>query len=240
MGQARLPGEVVALLDGSDLDARVGFTLELLTVDHDGWPGVALLSAGEALALDDSTVRLALWPGTRTTANLTRTGQAALAFVDDGAAFTLRLETCRGSDLAEPALAVFDGRVVDVRRDEVSYARLRSGIVFDLPDPPSVVGRWRSTIGELRNHPGVRSLMRLLVGIPRGHRARSTASGCSKSSASSRTSRSHLVMSPAARETITLETPTTPRARSRSSPTPSTVLETSRRPRRAGRSGSTC
>jgi hypothetical protein len=151
----RLPTDVVALLDGNDLDARVGFTIELLTVDAESWPGVALLSAGEALALDDSTVRLALWPGTRTTANLTRTGRGVLAFVHDGAAYTLRLETCRAADLVEPApLAVFDGRVAAVRRDEVPYARLESGITFDLSDRPAVVTRWRSTIGELRRHPG--------------------------------------------------------------------------------------
>ncbi len=150
-----LPAELAALFDGTDPAGRVGFTMELLTADGEGWPDSALLSAGEVLAVDGSTLRLALWPATRTTANLTRSGRASLAFVHDGTFFTLRLETCRGADLggASP-LAVFDGRVTAVRRDEVGYARLVSGIVFELPDPPAVVERWRSTVEALRSHPG--------------------------------------------------------------------------------------
>ena len=154
---AQLPAEVVALLDGGDLAGRVGLTFELLTAGADGWPGVALLSAGEVLALDASTVRLALWPETRTTANLDRTGRALLAFVHAGGAFTVRLESCRGDDLRTPArLAVIDGRVAAVRRDEVAYARLRSGVTFDLPDEAAVVARWRATVEALRGHPGCR------------------------------------------------------------------------------------
>lgn len=142
------------MLAGHDLDAAVGFTIELLTVDPEGWPAVALLSAGEVLALDGSTIRLALWPGSRTTANLTRTGRAALALVWAGAAYTLRLETCRAPDLVVPETrAVFDGRLASVRRDEVSYARLESGVTFALPDRTAVVSRWRATIDALRAHP---------------------------------------------------------------------------------------
>jgi hypothetical protein len=146
---ARLPGDVVALLDGNDLDARVGLTIELVTTGIDGWPGIALLSAGEVLALGDSAIRLALWPDSRTTANLSRSGRGLLAFVHDGSAYTVRVETERASDLPGP-LAAFDGRVAAVRRDEVGYARLASGITFDLPDAPAVVARWRGTIEALR------------------------------------------------------------------------------------------
>ena len=150
-----LPAGVVALFDGADLDVGVGLTVELVTVDAEGWPGIALLSVGEVLALDASTVRLALWPGSRTTANLTRAGQGLLAFVHEGAAYSVRVETCRGADLTAPTTrAVFEGRIAAVRRDEVPYARLRTGIVFDLPDRAAVVERWRATLDELRAHPG--------------------------------------------------------------------------------------
>jgi hypothetical protein len=101
------------------------------------------------LAVSDSEVRLALWPDSRATANLTRTGQGVLAFVDDGAAFTVRVEASRGPDLPGP-VAAFVGRVAGVRRDEVGYARLTSGITFDLPDAPSVLARWGETIEALR------------------------------------------------------------------------------------------
>jgi flavin reductase (DIM6/NTAB) family NADH-FMN oxidoreductase RutF len=147
---SRLPADIVALLDGSDLEARIGLTIELVTTGADGWPGIALLSAGEVLAMNDSEVRLALWPDSRTTANLTRTGEGVLAFVQDGAAFSVRVEASRRPDLPDP-LAAFDGRVVGVRRDEVGYARLTSGITFDVPDAPAVVARWRETIEALRS-----------------------------------------------------------------------------------------
>jgi hypothetical protein len=145
----RLPADVVALLDGNELGARVGLTIELLTVAEDGWPGVALLSVGEVLAMSESEIRLALWPVSRTTANLTRTGQGVLAFVHAGAAYSVRLETERGDDLPGP-LAAFAGQVAGVRRDEVDYARLTSGITFDLPDAQAVVARWRRTIEALK------------------------------------------------------------------------------------------
>jgi len=146
-----LAGEVVELLNGDDLDARVGLTLELITVDDDGWPRVALLSAGEVLALDPSTVRLALWPASRTTANLERTGQGLVAFVHAGAAQRVGLRARRLADLpGAPARAAFEARVASARRDEVGYARLLGGITFDLPDGAEVVGRWRATVAALR------------------------------------------------------------------------------------------
>jgi|SRR5580658_1806310 hypothetical protein len=151
MAGPRLPSGVVELLDGHDLEAGVGLTIQLLTADESGWPRVALLSVGEVLVLDDSILRLALWPGSRTTANLTRTGRATLAFVHDHASYTLQVEARRAADLAEPAeRAVFCGRVAALQRDEVPYAVLTTGIAFDLPDPAPVLERWRTTIDALR------------------------------------------------------------------------------------------
>jgi flavin reductase (DIM6/NTAB) family NADH-FMN oxidoreductase RutF len=145
-----LPADVVALLDGNDLEARIGLTIELLSAGEDGWPRVALLSAGEVLAVSDETVRLALWPQSHTTENLTRTGKGVLAFVHDGAAYNVRLRAIRSPDLPGP-LAAFEGSVAEFRRDEVGYARLTNGITFELPDAPAVVARWRETIEALRN-----------------------------------------------------------------------------------------
>lgn len=143
---------MVALLDGTDLEARVGFTLELITVDADGAPRVALLSVGEVIATGDRDLALALWPGSRTTANLQRTAQALLAFVDDGAAYRLRLQAHRRPDVlvAGEARAVFDAPVVSVTRDAVPYARLRGGITYELLEPVAALARWRATMAALR------------------------------------------------------------------------------------------
>ena len=147
-----LDADVVALLDGTDLAARAGLTLELITLDADGWPRVALLSVGEVLATGDGSLRLALWPGSRSTANLEHSARALLAFVHDGAAHRVRLEARRRADVrvAGEARAVFDAPILSVTRDEVPYARLRSGITHELVDPAQALARWRDTVAALR------------------------------------------------------------------------------------------
>jgi hypothetical protein len=149
---APLAGALRELLDGSDPRGRAGVTLELITVDEDGWPRVALLSAGEVLAPDDATVRLALWPGSRTTANLERDGRALLALVLDGAAHRLALRARRAADIAleDGPRSAFEAAVVRAGRDEVPYARLRSGITFELAEPEQVLARWADTVAALR------------------------------------------------------------------------------------------
>jgi hypothetical protein len=44
----------------------------LLTVKENGWPHNAIVSAGEVTAIDRTTLRLALCPGTTTTENAKR------------------------------------------------------------------------------------------------------------------------------------------------------------------------
>jgi len=152
---AALPADLVAALDGLDLDTKVGVTIQLLTVDEDGWPRVALLSVGEVVALSASTLRFALWPGSHATANLTRSRAGTLVLVHEGAAHSVRVQAARGADLADPSpRAVFDARVQEHRSDAVAYATLTSGIVFELPDPTPVLQRWRETVDLLLERGG--------------------------------------------------------------------------------------
>lgn len=150
-----LPSAITNLLDGSDPGKHVGFTIQLLTVDPDGAPRVALLSAGEVVALDSTRIRIALWPDSHATTNLTRSDLAALAFVFENAAYCVQLLVCRAEDLSSPTrLAVFEARVTEVRRDVAPYAVLESGISFRLLDESSVVARWRATTEALASHRG--------------------------------------------------------------------------------------
>lgn len=154
-----LPAEVAALLCGRDVQAGVGLTIQLLTVDEPGWPRVALLSVGEVLAIDDGHLRLALWPTSHTTANLSRTGKGVLCLVHAGAFLTVLVQVARAVDLVDPApRAVFEARIDEVRRDEVPYAVLTSGIVFDLPDRDVVLARWHETIEALAAHDPTRAV----------------------------------------------------------------------------------
>ncbi len=149
---AALAAEVRELLGGRDVAARAGIAIELVTVDADGWPRIAMLSAGEVLARDQQTLALALWPASRTTANLERDGRGLLALVLGGAAQRIRVHARRVADivLGDGPRAAFEASVDEAACDEVPYARLLGGIAFELTEPEPVLARWRETIEALR------------------------------------------------------------------------------------------
>jgi hypothetical protein len=148
---SELPDELRTALDGERLEDGIGLIIELLTADEDEWPSVALLSVGEVVAPSASTVRLALWPGTTATRNLTRSGKGTLALFEGGLATYIRVATERGDDIAVGGMhhATFEGAIVDILRDEVTYARMTRGLTFDLPDAPKVLARWQATVAAL-------------------------------------------------------------------------------------------
>lgn len=134
-----------------DDDANEGFTLALLTVADGGWPHQALISIGEVVVLDDAHLRLATWPTSTTTRNMSATGRCALVAVVDGAVLTVRLSlTARGT---VEKLQVFDARVVEVRSDTAPYATVETGIRFRLTDPQQATARWRATRKALQAMP---------------------------------------------------------------------------------------
>lgn len=143
-----LPASLHRLLDGSDLEGKVGETLELITVGPDGWPHVALLSVGEVLAMTPGELRLALWPTSQTTANLGRTGQAMLTCIREEGAYYAQLEAAPLDTTLD--LATFRCRLRRLLLDRVDYAELTSGIRFALRDQPAVVARWEGVIAGLR------------------------------------------------------------------------------------------
>jgi hypothetical protein len=148
-----LPAAVHTLLDGADLGERVGVTFELITDDEQRWPHVALLSVGELVCTDRHTLRAALWPNSGATANLTREGRGLLALVADGAGYYVRVTARRLADLElgeDGQRAAFELQIEDVLEDAVAYARLTSGITFELNEPERVVPRWERTLEALR------------------------------------------------------------------------------------------
>jgi hypothetical protein len=148
-----LPDAFVEALSGNDLAGQVGRTYILLTADENGDVSIALLSAGEVLALDDRRLRIALWPGTTTTRNLQRSGRCTLASSEHEGSYYVRLEARRSADIQAASMnhAAFDAHVTEVLLDDVTYATIASGIRFDLKDPESVLGRWQSTVEVLRD-----------------------------------------------------------------------------------------
>jgi hypothetical protein len=148
-----VPAALRELLDSDDLAAAEGFTMLLVTVTDDGWPHVAMVSVGEVVATSDETLRLALWPGSTATRNLTPDGRGALAAVVDGTSYSLRLGVGRDGEVETPLagqLARFEARVESASADEAPYAVLESGVRFRLKDPPAVLARWAELREALR------------------------------------------------------------------------------------------
>jgi hypothetical protein len=148
IAEPRLPRAVAALVDGAGLAGKIGPTIVLTAVDGDGWPRQALLSVGEVLSVSGKDVRLALYAGSRTTRALASSGRALLTVAAGEAMYKVCVEVARvGSG---DGLAFFAGRVVAVDGDKVGYARVTSGITYELPDPQPVLQRWARQIDQLR------------------------------------------------------------------------------------------
>lgn len=147
-----LNADLLALLDGTDLDSKVGETFLLLTVSDSGWPHLAMLSAGEMLATRPGEVRMALWKGTTTGNNLRRTSKGTLALVHGGAGHYIEVEVAGTADLrvGTKSLDYFACRVTKALSDVVGYATLTSGIRFELPRRKDIVSHWERTVAAMR------------------------------------------------------------------------------------------
>lgn len=111
-----------------------------------------MLSVGEVLAVDRGRLRLALWPGSGSTDNLTRGGQATLMLVAAPETYYVRLRSRRLPDLklARGTRAAFEAEVDEVLRDVVGYATVTSGIDFRLNQPDQVLPAWQEAVAALR------------------------------------------------------------------------------------------
>ena len=147
------PETVRAWFDGSSLASKTGFTASLLTVDANGHVRTSLLGVGELYAPDSRTLCFALWPQTRTARALAQHGRAALSFVCDDAFYQIQLLV---APLAAPAgddsgLVYLIGSIDTAEAQSVRYARLTSGVTFELEgDKERVLDRWERQIEHLK------------------------------------------------------------------------------------------
>src|SRR5262249_38014446 len=113
---SKIPVSVVHYLDGNELLTKTQ-ALRLSTVDADGWPHSALLSAGDMLVLPSGRIRLALFPQSRMTSNLEREGRLTMALSLDGGICELRLRSRRlAHSTPDVPLAFFEAEVETVRQ----------------------------------------------------------------------------------------------------------------------------
>ena len=144
-----LPEEVVRCLDGSDLETKAKEAIRISTVDSDGWPHAAQVSAGEMLAVSGQEILLAIWPDSSTSKNLRRDRRLTLAFAHQGALLESR---CIAELVAEgQKLSIFRITVKQVNVHRSQYAEVVSGIVFRLHDPSRTIKRWKEQIAVLKS-----------------------------------------------------------------------------------------
>jgi flavin reductase (DIM6/NTAB) family NADH-FMN oxidoreductase RutF len=155
LGQA-LTAELLALLSQSDLEARLGRALPLITMDRAGRPHPMLLSYLEVLAVDPRTIRVAVGAGSRTAANMAERGAATLLIVEAERTVYLKC-MARGAPLGIGSLACFELEVEEVLEDspaawEAGLA-ITGGITYG--PPPSLDAPWvQATLAALRAGPG--------------------------------------------------------------------------------------
>ena len=145
----QLPEALLRYLDGSDLLHKTQ-ALRLSTVDANGWPRAALLSAGDALAISPQRLRFALFAQSTTAANLARDGRVTLSLALDRGLCELRAHTRRLAPDAGP-LAFFEATVDEVHTHLAPYADLTNGLSFSLHEPATVQARWVRQLAALKN-----------------------------------------------------------------------------------------
>jgi hypothetical protein len=175
------PPALRALFDGEALGSKIGFTASLITCDAQGHLRTSLLGIGELYAPDARTLAFALWPSSRAARTLSapmgdsaamralgqgrRRAHAALTFVHEGAFYQVQLDVEPApSDGQEPGcgLALYIASIDAGEAQRVGYARLTSGIAFELAGPASeqhaVLARWQRQIDHLRQAANRRGL----------------------------------------------------------------------------------
>ena len=146
-----LPARLQEALNGEDLEQKVGPIYQLVTIDPDGAPRSCMLSAGEVLAPDNKRVRLALWPGTNTSANLFHGGRALICFID--ADYVIYVKgTARKLDPRAPVIERFEIAVESVESDVHEGLPVVAGPAFMCPPEnlEAMLSDWARKISALR------------------------------------------------------------------------------------------
>ena len=136
-----IPDQVVAMLGGEQADEHVGKVILLLTVDEQGFPHAAQLSAGEILIRDKSFVRLAIFKEGRTLRNITDRSALMLAIIEPELSCYIKgfgsvsdATISRGSIQPFEAVRV-DVEVADVLLDSEAGAQITTGARYSRDVP---------------------------------------------------------------------------------------------------------
>ena len=149
----RMPASVMAAFDGERLEDKVGLGYLLVTSDPDGSPRPCMLSCGELLAPDDRRLRVALWSGTHTCANLSRGSACLFCYVAEGVVLYMRGTPRHVGVLARHHVDCFDIDISSVESDDHPGmpATATFGFAVTGQSVESVVAEWHERLAALRS-----------------------------------------------------------------------------------------
>lgn len=146
-------------LSGADIDSLARTALVLCTIDPNGWPHPSMLSYFEVAARDPHNIRLAVYNGSRTCANMRERGKATLILVDEGLVCYVRGVVTEVAPVmrSAPYNAALQMRVEQVVFDEPPPdlepgAFVTSGITYS-PRTADALARAHAVLAELLETP---------------------------------------------------------------------------------------
>jgi len=148
-----LPESILSLFSGADLESKVGLACVLVTQGADSYPHPAMVTPGELVAGNASTMRLALYQESSASRNLRERRVGTLCLAHDGAGYYVKAdaETFDANDAALAGLAVFTLKPRHVLRDLEEGAEVTSGFRFrDLHGESVVLSNWKPIVEALR------------------------------------------------------------------------------------------
>ncbi|HZT08187.1 MAG TPA: hypothetical protein VFC51_14255 [Chloroflexota bacterium] len=150
----RLPDALVRYFSGNELRAKMGEACVLVTQGADGYPHPMIVTPGEIVAGDPSTMRLALYAESTASRNLRATPQATLCHAQDGAGYYVKgdVEPFATDAPALKGLAVFTFRPRHVLQDAEPGAQVTSSFRFhDDAGEDARLAQWEPVVKALRD-----------------------------------------------------------------------------------------
>lgn len=148
-----LPDALVHLLSGVDLGSKAGMACVLVTQGADSYPHPAIVTPGELVAGDPSTLRLALYQESSASRNLRERRVGTLCLAHEGAGYYIKAdaEPFPSKAPALDGLAVFTLTPRHVLKDAEEGAEVTSGFCFkDLRGDEVLLSHWGPIVKALR------------------------------------------------------------------------------------------
>lgn len=148
-----LPPSLVEIFSGNNLPSKVGPAAVLVTEGADRFPHPCIVTPGEIVAGDASTMRLALYPESSASRNLRERRVGTLCLADGGFGYYVKAEAevFATDDPALRHLAVFTLRPRHVLQDGEAGAEVTSGFRFrDLAGDDHCLAGWEPIVAALR------------------------------------------------------------------------------------------